>query len=501
MDLQSLTFPSCTVNIPLWPPELKAGSRSDLFQSIDEIAYAVSQLRAYGVSISITTQAVAGVDLPAPNVIKSVASVIREIDFAQIASMTSTSWQPRRWECFSEAHLRALKSARRQMQVLCISDALAAHPFNRNSIALVASFTQLKKLVLQTESMPPDHSSLTQLTCLEDISLMVSGHGNCAGLIHRQRHKLVHIRLSATSWAKASYHALAKVTALHTLVVNVYRLTTSSAEIIASLQRPPSIHVVLRNGSGPQRRVLQILSSGSAMTDLTLRECTSSMLEGLCTMPHLSSLSIAMSNINDANLHLQPCVTHLTLLNWGETADNGVSRMLTVLPASKCLSFEYEDSSRYHSNVECWPLSTQSLIAVTEARQLSFLGLKAVRDLSHDSISRLEYAFRAQQEVSLAAPKVHVALPKSHNLSFSGKGFFIDYTNPPVFCVWRSAKRKPTVAQHFTGKVGKLVRSWVQRKTPACAGACKQFVPQDMGHIVVAGVLAIHTFCITHLPQ
>ena len=114
--------------------------------------------------------------------------------------------------------------------------------------------------------------------------------------------------------AVASSHQLSlQASALHTLVVNVYRLTTSSAEIIASLQRPPSIQVVLRNGSGPQRRVLQILSSGSAMTDLTLRECTSSMLEGLCTMPHLSSLSIAMSNINDANLHLQPCVTHLTL--------------------------------------------------------------------------------------------------------------------------------------------------------------------------------------------
>lgn len=501
MDLQSLSFPSCTVKIPLWPPELKAESRSDVFQSIDEIAYAVSQLKAHGVSISISIQAFAGIDLPAPKVIKSVASVIREVDFARIASMTSTSWQPRRWECFSEAHLRALKSARRQMQVLCISDALAAHHFNRKSIALVASFTQLKKLVLQTESTPPDLSSLTQLTCLEDISLMVSGHGNCAGLIHRQRHKLVHIRLSATSWAKATYHALAKVTALQTLVVNVYRLTTNSADIIASLQRPPSIHVVLRKGSDPQRRILQILSSGSTVTDLTLRECTSSMLEGLHTMPHLVCLSIARSNINDTNLHFQPGVTHLTLLNWGEIDDNCVYHMLTVLPALKSLSFEYEDSSAYHSNVDCWPLSTQSLIAVTEARQLSFLGLKAVRDLSHDKISSLEYAFRAQQEVSLAAPKIHVALPKSHNLSFSRKGFFIDYTNPPVFCDWRSAKRKPTVAQHFVGKVGKPVRSWMQRKTPACAGACKQFVPQDMGHIVVAGVLAIHTFCITHLPR
>ena len=304
---------------------------------------------------------------------------------------------------------------------------------------------------------------------------MVSGQGDCAKLIQGQRAKLMHIRLSATSWAEATYQALSKVTGLQTLAVNVYRLTISSAEIIASLPRPHSIHVVLRKGSDPQRRILHILSSGSTVTDLTLRECTSSMLEGLRTMPHLVSLSIARSNINDANLQFQPGVTHLTLLSWGEIDDGCISRMLIVLPALESLCFEFEDKYCYHSRFEGWRLSTQSLIAIAEAPQLSFLGLKAVCMLSRDSISMLEYAFRAQQEVRLASRKIHVALParKQYNFgrqglfidqqyNFGRQGFFIDYTRHPVFCDWKSAKQKPTAAQQFMGKVGKPVRSWTQ---------------------------------------
>ena len=165
-----MSFPTCTVKIPLWPLELETVSRSGIFQSIDEIAYAVSQLRDNGISVCISLQAADGINLPAPDVMRSVASVVHEVDYAQIAAMTSTSWQPQGWERFSEDHLRALKSARKRLQVLCISDALAAHYFERESISLVASFTQLKKLVLQTKVKSPDLSSLTQLKLLEDQS-------------------------------------------------------------------------------------------------------------------------------------------------------------------------------------------------------------------------------------------------------------------------------------------------------------------------------------------
>ncbi|KAL0030591.1 hypothetical protein WJX79_007705 [Trebouxia sp. C0005] len=399
----SLSFPNCTVKIPLRPPELKASSygvRSGVFQRVDEIAYAVSQLRANGVIIYICIQAAGSTDLPALDVMESVASVIHEVDYAQPASMTSTSWRPKRYERFSEDHLWALESARKQMQVLCISDALTPHQFRGEYIGLVASFRQLKKLVLQTKSASPDLSPLTQLTCLEDVSLRVLGHGNCAELIHNQRHKLVHIRLAATSWAKATYQALSKVIALQTLAVNVLRLTPSSAYAIASLQRPHSIHVVLRKCSDPQRRILKILSSGSKI------------------------------------------------------------------------------QRRFSSqSPDC-------------------------------SISILEKAFRAQQEVGLASPRILVILPPDARYADpTEKGrqhFFIDYTKRPVFCDRMSAERKPTVtaAQQFLRKVGKPVQSWVRQRAPARTGACKPFVPQDsMGYIVVAGVLAIHTFCITHLLQ
>ncbi|DBA98708.1 TPA: hypothetical protein ACH3X1_014481 [Trebouxia sp. C0004] len=485
---KSMSFPSCTVKIPLRPPELKAVSRSLVFQNIDEIAYAVSQLRANGVSIYISMQAADSIDLPAPDVMKSMASVIHEVDYAQPASMTSTSWQPEAYESFSEDHLRALKSAHKQMQVLCISDALTAHQFRREYISLVASFRQLKKLVLQTKSASPDLSSLTQLTCLEDVSLMVSGHGDCAELIHNQRHKLVHIRLSATSWAKATYQALSKVTALQTLAVNVYCLTTSSADVIASLQRPHSIHVVLRKGSDPQRRTLQILSSaGSKVTDLTLRQCSPTVLGGLGTMPHLAF----RSTIDSTMLPFQPGIIHLTLLDCDQTDNSFIARMLTALPALKSLSFECQELS----SMLYWPpMSAQDLIAITQARQLSFLGLKAVRDLSCNSMSMLESLFRAQQELCVVSPRIHVILPANLVSSSGRQDFYIDYSDYPVFCDWRSTEHKPSVAQQFMARVGSPVQSWVQQKIPVC----KQFMTQDpSGCVVATGILAIHTFCMT----
>ncbi len=499
-----MSFPTCTVKIPLWPPASR--TRSGIFfdlllrQSIEKIAYAISRLGPSGVSICISIQAAAGRQLPAPDVMESMASVIHEVDFAQIASMTSLSWQPpQRWECFSEGHLQALKSARKQMQVLCISDALTFHysqiALPPESIALVASFRQLKKLVLRTKSASPDLSSLTHLTCLEDVSLMVSGHGNCAELIHNQRHKLMHIRLSAKSWEMATYQALSKVTALQTLVINDFCLTTSSADIIASLQRPHSIHVVLRKGFDSQRRILQILSSSSKVTDLTLKDCTPSMMEGLNTMRHLASLSIALLNIQNTKLQFQPGVTSLTLWNRGPIDEVSISRILTVLPALESLSVEGEDFS---DNLYTFS-SIHSLTAITQARLLSFLGLEAVRGVSYEDISMLEVVFRAQQKACLAPPRIHVILPATIWSSVGIQEFFIDYTKRPVFRDWRFAERKPTAAHQFMGKVGKSVRSWVQQKALACAGACKQFVPQDsMGYLVVAGV---HTFCITHVPQ
>ena len=449
MNLQSMSFPTCTVKMPLQPPELKAGSRPGIFQSIDEIAYAAFQLRAYGVSICISIQAAAGTQLPPPDVMKSVASVIQAVDYAQVASMTSTSWQPRqRWECFSEGHLWALKSAREQMQVLCISDALAAPHFKRESIVLVASFRQLKKLVLQTESLSPDLSSLTQLTCLEDVSLKISGHGNCAELIYSQRAKPMHIRLSAISWAEATYHALLKVTGLQTLAVNVYSLPASSASIIASLQRPHGIHVVLRNRAEPWHETLQGLSSASSkVTDLTLRECSPTMLRGLGTMPHLASLTVVRSTIDSTMLQLQASITHLTLVDCDQTDDGCVARMLTAMPALKSLSFESPELS----STLYWP--PQDLIAITQARQLSFLGLKAIRGLSCDSISMLESLFRAQQELCVVSPRIHVMLPANLVSSSGRQEFYIDYSENPVFCDWRSTEHKPNVAQQFMARV------------------------------------------------
>lgn len=497
VDLQSLKCPPCTIKIPLMPLLDRETPTLGITESICSVSIgeAVSQIAADGVSICIGLQAAAGTELPSPVKMQSVASIIQQVDYAQAAIMKSGFWKPQEWERFSVDHLLALKSARKQMHVLCISDALAEHQFGRESISLVASFRQLKKLVLQTKAESLDLSSLTQLRLLEDASLMISGQGHCAELIHGQRAKLMHIRLSATSWAEATYHALSKVTGLQTLAVNVYTLPASSASIIAGLQSPHGIHVVLRNGAEPWRKTLHVLSSAdSKVTDLTLRQCSPTLLRGLNTMPHLASLTIVRSTIDSTMLQLQPGITQLTLLDCDQTDNGCIARMLTAVPALKSLSFESQELS---STLYWPPLSPQDLVAISQAHQLAFLALKAVHDLSCDSISVLESLFRAQQELCVVSPRIHVILP-ANLVSSSRQDFHIDYLDNPVFCDWRCTEHKPSVAQQFMARVGSPVQSWVQQKAPVC----KQFVPQDpSGCVVVAGILAIHTFCMMPFSQ
>ena len=236
------------------------------------------------------------------------------------------------------------------------------------------------------------------------------------------------------------------------------------------------------------------------MTDLTLRQCSPSVLEGLGTMPHLATLTIVGSNrcwyaIDSTMLQLQPSITHLTLLDCGQVVNGCIARMLTAMPALESLSFECQELL---STLFWPPLSLHDLIAITQARQLCFLGLKAVRDLSCDSMSMLESLFRAQQELCVVSPRIHVILPANLVSSSGRQDLYIDYSDYPVFCDWRCTEHKPSVAQQFMARVGSPVQSWVRQKAPMC----KQFVPQDpSGCVVVAGILAIHTFCMTPFSQ
>lgn len=209
-------------------------------------------------------------------------------------------------------------------------------------------------------------------------------------------------------------------------------------------------------------------------------------------MPHLISLTIVRSAIDSTMLQLQPGITHLTLLDCDQTDNGCIARMLTAMPALKSLSFESPELS----STLYWP--PQDLSAITQARQLSFLDLKAIRGLSCDRMSMLESLFRAQQELCVVSPRLHVILPATLVSTSGRQDFYIDYSENPVFCDWRSTEHKPSVAQQFMTRVGLPVKSWVRQKAPVC----KQFVQKDpSGCVIATGILAIHTFCMTPFSQ
>ena len=480
-------MPTCTIKIPLLPPDDKNVTAPGITQGIAKIADALSGVEVKGISTVICLKANDGDQLASANVIKSVASVIQEVDCAPGFNMTSTSLDPREWKSLSDHHLRALSSVRHNLQGLCVSGA-GRPQLTRDILCLVAGFTNLKKLVLQMARYSPDLSPLTQLTCLEDISVAVPGPCNCAELIRHHKQTLTHISLSAETWGESTLHAVSDVTSLQKLVINIQYLSVSCADIIASMQRPHSIHVVLRLGA--ELQALHVLSSPECnVTDLTLRAFTPAMLHHVGTMHLLTSLTLVRSIFMETVLQFQPNVTHLTLVDCVQADDSFISRTVSALPALQRFSFDSKETPRQL----CMPLSVQNLVTLSQARHLSSLSLGAVSGLSFESIAMLELQIRAQQEIGMASHRVHVTLPAEIADIIGRQGFYIDCSEYPMFCEWKSGEHQPSLAQHFMGRIDRPVRSWLYRKAPVCK---RIFQTDPCGFVVAAGIVGIQAFCV-----
>ena len=481
------SLPVCTIKIPLLPPEDKDITTPGITQGIASIADALSSLEHTGVSTLICLKADDGGQLALADVTKSVASVIQEVECAPGFSMTSSSMNPQDWKSLSKDHLRALWSSRHKLQGLCVSGATTPQ-LTRGILYLVAGFTNLRKLVLQMALKSPDVSPLTQLTCLEDLSVMIAGVGNYTELISYHKHTLTHISLAAWEWEESTLQAVSDVTSLQKLVINIQFLSSSCAGIIASLQRPHSIHVVLRTGAGSEE--LRVLSSSeSKVTELTMRSFTTAMLQQVGTMHLLTSVTLVWSTVRGTVLQFQPNVTHLTLVNCSQADGSFMSHTVRVLPALKNISIDSEESPHQLYNA----LSVQNLVAVLQARHLSSISLRAVSGLSFESIAMLELRIRAQQEIGMASHRVHVVLPAAMADVLGRQGFDIDCSEYPMFCDWKSGEHQPSSAQHFMGRVHRPVWSWLYRKVPTCK---RIFQTDPCGVVVAAGIVGINTFCV-----
>ena len=455
-------------------------------EGIAKIAGALSSLKAQGVSALICLKADGNGRTASADVTKTVAPVIHEVDCAPGFSMNTSPLHPQVWKNYSRKHLKALWSARHHLQGLWISEATTPQ-LTRASMCLVAGFTNLKKLALQMALESPDLSPLTQLTCLEEISVMVAGLGNCTELIRHHKHALTHISLSAETWEKSTLRAVSEVTSLQKLVINIQYLSFRSAAIIASILRPHSIHVVLRVGAG--LGALRVLSSSDCrVTDLTMRAFTPAMLQQVGTMHLLTSVTLVQCILEGTVLRFQPNVTHLTLVDCSQADDSVISCIVSALPALGKLTFDSKQASSQHFQ----PLSVQSLVSVSQARHLLSISLRAVRGLSLESVAMLELQVRAQQEIGMASHRVHVVLPASVADTFGRQEFDIVCSEYPMFCGWKSGEHQPSLAQHFMSRIAKPVRSWLCRKAPECK---RIFQTDPCGCVVAAGIVGIQAFC------
>ncbi len=176
MLLQAASLPTCIVKLALLPPEEEKALTPSMEQALLETSLAISSLKARGVTVFISLQAISGSKLPSPTALGFVAPVVQEVAYAPAPCMAS-SWIEQDWEHFTVRHLSALRHARHQLEVLCIPNARSYDGLH--SLHSIASFTQLKTLVLKC------HCSSTASGSTPDPPYPVGGPGSDSEALRR----------------------------------------------------------------------------------------------------------------------------------------------------------------------------------------------------------------------------------------------------------------------------------------------------------------------------
>ncbi len=114
----------------------------------------------------------------------------------------------------------------------------------------------------------------------------------------------------------------------------------------------------------------------------------------------------------------QPGVTDLTLVSCLGITDDGIRNIVDSCPELQTIAFCAEDAAPHlgqlaHSVQNRLTLSTQGLVALSQASRLTTIDLRGVSAVSRQKLQAMQECFHAQQSMRQAQPEVSVLLSKA----------------------------------------------------------------------------------------
>lgn len=111
----------------------------------------------------------------------------------------------------------------------------------------------------------------------------------------------------------------------------------------------------------------------------------------------------------------QPGVTDLTLVSCLGITDDGIRNIVDSCPELQTIAFCAEDAAPHLGQPapSVQTLSTQGLVALSQASRLTTIDLRGVSAVSRQKLQAMQECFHAQQSMRQAQPEVSVLLSKA----------------------------------------------------------------------------------------
>jgi len=295
----------------------------DLAADVRDIAEASAILQQKGVELCVQLQPSAAENcLPPPDVLAQLAPVIQRVKCSKLETARRSIEDSGTAKCFSASHISALSNASTSLQELCISDYNVENlddMMSDDSMALFATFSCLTRLALVCRGSPA-LQTLGELSHLQKLAIHLNHEGAacetcCEAILLSNKAGLRKLQLEGHAWSDATYLALLTLTSLKVLTLNVSAISSPSAHVLGSVVATTGISIWFYESYSIANCALQGLTSSCAnITSLRLDFMSSAQFQHVCTMEHLSSLTIFRPNgFTGSELVTHPNMSHLHL--------------------------------------------------------------------------------------------------------------------------------------------------------------------------------------------
>jgi len=410
--LQGIELPECRLLVAL---RYQEDLDCDLAADVRIIAKASAILQQKGLELCVQLEPPsADHALPPPNVLAQLAPVIQRIKYSKLK--THSPGDAGRAHCFSAAHISALSNATTSLQELCISDYRLENwndIMSDASMTSIATFSCLTRLDLIC-SGDPALQTLGQLSHLQKLALQLNCEGVayencCEAVLLSNNTGLRKIELDSHAWSDATYLALLTLTNLKVLTVNISAISSSSAGVLGNVDATRGISICFYETYVIADCVLQGLTSSCAnITALHLGYIPFAKFQHVCTMEHLSSLTIFRPNsFTGFELVTQPKLSHLELVCCYDLDTAGLRHIVCVFPELTSIRMVAEPKE----HLVPWPVErVDSFVEISQLRKLELVDLSGLGNITADQAEALKCAIRAQQELGLLQPNVRLVL-------------------------------------------------------------------------------------------